>query len=217
MEKYQVAIVIPAFNEDSTISNVVHSVKEYGVVIVVDDASTDQTKQMAKDSGAIVVRHNKNKGYDSALNSGCAKAEELNCDAIITFDADGQHSVTSLEKYIDELTRGVDLVLGVRPGPARIAERLFMYYARYRFDWSDPLCGMKGYSMKLYRGLGYFDSRQSIGTELAVYGLMKKFSHTQIDITISERQDQPRFASVFKSNFKIMRALFGLIIKGCIR
>ncbi len=213
MDKYQVAIVIPAFNEETTISNVVKTVKKYGVVIVVNDASTDKTKQAAEDAGAVVVSHHQNKGYDGALNSGFVKAEELNFDAIITFDADGQHSAKALEEYVQELRNGMDLVLGIRPKPARISERLFMYYSRYKFDWHDPLCGMTGYSMKLYRERGYFDARDSIGTELAVYGLINNFSYVQVHIAISDRQDQPRFFSIFKSNLIIMKALFNLIIK----
>ena len=98
MDKSQVAIVIPAFNEESTISNVVQSVTQYGVVIVVNDTSTDKTEQMAEGAGAILVNHKENKGYDGALNSGFAKAKELNCDIVITFDADGQHN----EEYIQE-------------------------------------------------------------------------------------------------------------------
>jgi len=137
----------------------------------------------------------------------------LNCKAVVTFDADGQHSAEFIEEYIKELSNGVDLVLGIRPKPARISEKFFMYYSRYRFNWNDPLCGMKGYSMRLYRKLGYFDSKKSIGTELAVYGLEHGFSHTQIQITIAQRQDEPRFASICKSNLKIMKALFELIFK----
>ncbi len=212
MDKYKVAIVIPAFNEDATISDVVNSVKDYGVVIVVNDSSTDRTKEMAQNSGVIVINHNENKGYDGALDSGFVKADELNCNAVITFDADGQHEASSLKKYIDKLRNGTDLVLGVRSKPARISEKLFMYYTRYRFNWNDPLCGIKGYSMQLYRKRGYFNSTNSIGTELAVYGLMNFFSHVQINVSISERKDYPRFSSTIGANLKILRALFNLII-----
>jgi len=213
MDKYQVAIVIPAFNEEATISNVVKSVKKYGLVIVVDDGSSDRTKNMAEEIGAVVVSHSQNKGYDGALNSGFAKAAELGCSAIISFDADGQHSPNAIERYIHELQSGVDLVLGIRPKPARIAERLFMCYSRYKFGWLDPLCGMKGYSMSLYREHGCFDTIDSIGTQLATYGLVNNFSYTQINILISGRNDHPRFFSMFKSNVIIIKALINLIIR----
>jgi glycosyltransferase involved in cell wall biosynthesis len=211
MEKYKVAIVIPTFNEEATIFNVVQSAKKYGIVIVVNDASTDNTKQEAINAGAVLVSHKENKGYDGALNSGFVKAVELNCNAIITFDADGQHKAEALKQYVDELRNGIDLVLGIRLEPARFSERLFMYYTRYRFNWLDPLCGLKGYSMDLYQRRGYFDSRNSIGTELAAYGLENGFSYIQTYIEIEKRQDQSRFASSFKSNLKIIKALLDLV------
>ena len=212
MDKYQVAIVIPAFNEEDTISNVVQSVKEHGVVIVVNDASTDRTKQMAEDAGAILVSHKENKGYDGALNSGFARAEELNCNAVITFDADGQHSAIILPQFINHLKHGKDLVIGFRPKPARISEWLFMIYTRIKYNWKDPLCGMKGYSMALYQKQGYFDSYNSIGTELAIFGLLTNCTYIQLFIPISKRQDHPRFSSILLSNIKILRSLIKVIV-----
>ena len=211
MLKYKVAIVIPAFNEEATISDVVQSVKEYGIVIVVNDASSDKTKKMAESAGAIVINHKDNKGYDDALNSGFKKAEELDCNAIISFDADGQHSAELLSQYIDELKKGIDLVLGVRPNTQRFAEKIFKLYTQFKFKWNDPLCGMKGYTMELYRNRGWFDSLHSIGTELAMFGILNNYKVSQINIPISTRNDNPRFASTLKANIVIFKALFNLI------
>ena len=208
MDRFEVAIVIPAYNEESTIAKVVKSVSKYGTAVVVNDASIDDTSLQASKAGAIVVNHLKNRGYDDALNSGFVEADKRNCHAVITFDADGQHSSEMLKKYISELQNGADLVLGVRPKPARFSERLFMYYTRYRFNWMDPLCGMKGYSMKLYRKRGYFDSIRSIGTELAIYGLVNGYISVQIAIPIAKRQDKPRFSSIFWSNILIIKSLY---------
>jgi glycosyltransferase involved in cell wall biosynthesis len=212
MDKFQVAIVIPAFNEEDTISNVVQSVKKYGVVIVVNDASTDNTGQLAKEAGAVVVSHNENKGYDGALNSGFDKADQLNLDAVITFDADGQHSSNALPVYIGLLEEGIALVLGVRPKAQRFSESIFKIYTNNKYNWKDPLCGYKGYSMKLYRDRTCFDIHKSIGTELALYGIRSGYSYRQVDLDISQRSDKPRFSSVFGSNIKILRALFLIIV-----
>ena len=212
MYKRQVAIVIPAFNEEASIFDVVYSVKEYGTAIVVDDASTDKTKQLAEDAGATVISHNKNKGYDGALNSGFIEADRRDFDVIITFDADGQHNSKMLKEYIDNLKEGVDLVLGVRPKPARFSEWIFMFYTRIRFGWKDPLCGMKGYSMKLYRSQGYFDSYNSVGTELSYYGLKNKYPLRQLNIPIKKRLDTPRFFSIFRSNIYILKVLVKMVI-----
>jgi|TARA_B110000858_G_C17790053_1_gene469380 glycosyltransferase involved in cell wall biosynthesis len=205
--RYKLAIVIPAFNEEKTIGKVVESVKEYGIVIVVNDASLDNTMQVAKNSGAIVVNLNENKGYDSALNSGFKKADELNCDGVITFDADGQHDSKDINVFIKKLKEGNDLVLGVRVNTQRLSEWIFKLYTIRRYGWKDPLCGFKGYSMQLYRNRGWFDSFNSIGTELAMYGIINKYKYIEVDISIYPRSDKPRFSSVIVSNFIITKSM----------
>lgn len=202
-----VAIVIPAYNEASTIENVIKSVSQYGQVIVVDDCSMDETATLAGKAGAIVVRHEKNVGYDCALNSGFAKADQLAVDYIITFDADGQHDAAFLAEFISLLTQGFDLVLGIRPYYARLAERLFAFYTHFCFRLSDPLCGMKGYRISLYRDLGWFDSYRSIGTELALYGLKNKCLAIELAVPVSRRDDKPRFGPSIKANLRILRAM----------
>ena len=208
LEQFKVAIVIPAYNEERTIKEVVESVLKYGDAIVVNDGSTDNTKQLAEKAGAIVCNHMRNRGYDQSLNSGFVEADRRNYDAVVTFDADGQHSKELLKEYIEYLKNGTDLVLGVRPRPARVAEWFFMFYTRFKFNWKDPLCGMKGYSINLYRDRGWFDSIGSIGTELATYGLLNNFKYCEIDVPIFARKDKPRFSSVIRSNVKILKALY---------
>ena len=213
MDEYKVAIVIPAFNEENTIVEVVHSVKEYGDVIVVNDASIDSTEKNAENAGAIVVNHIENKGYDQSLNSGFSEAEKRNYDAVITFDADGQHSAAMLNEYIANLKQGINLVLGVRPETARVSEWIFMLYTQMKFNWKDPLCGMKGYSMELYRKQGYFDSYCSIGTELAYFGLLHNYSYVQLPIIIENRLDVSRFNSLMGSNWPIFKSLFNMVLR----
>ena len=100
MDRCRVALVIPALNEEKTIYEVVKESLKFGLVVVVDDGSVDQTAKFAELGGAVVVSHEKNKGYDSALNSGFIKAESLGCEYIITLDADGQHNPKLIHKFI---------------------------------------------------------------------------------------------------------------------
>jgi len=90
----RVAIVIPAFNESKMIASVVTGLSAYGVPIVVNDGSTDNTEQLARDAGAIVVSHTLNSGYDKAIASGLARAIAEGFDFAITADGDGQHQPT---------------------------------------------------------------------------------------------------------------------------
>ena len=208
MDKYQVVIVIPAFNEEATIYGVVQSVKKYGAVVVVNDASTDETKNLAERAGAILVNHTENKGYDEALNSGFIKAKELNCNVVITFDADGQHNQESIKNYIDLLGQGFDIVIGTRDKFQRISEYIFSWAAIWRWGVKDPLCGMKAYHINVFNQLGYFDSYGSIGTELTIYAAHQNIKIAQPPIKIKDRKDEPRFGGGFSANMIILRALW---------
>jgi len=207
LERSEVAIIIPAFNESATITCVVNSLLSYGIVIVVDDCSSDGTGLLAEGAGAVVVRHNSNQGYDGALNSGFIEAQSRSCSYVVTFDADGQHNHELIELYITKLRQGYDLVLGMRPDYARLAERIFSLYTKIKFGLHDPLCGMKGYRMELFHEQGWFDSYQSIGTELAFYAVSHNKAFTQIDIPIAPREGNPRFGQRWKANYKIFRAM----------
>ena len=57
LETFEVAIVIPAYNEEKTIESVIKSVQPYGLVVVVNDGSIDKTSAIAEKSGALVVNH----------------------------------------------------------------------------------------------------------------------------------------------------------------
>ena len=93
--KYQkVSVIIPAYNEENTVANVVEVVKKAKCVdeiIVVNDGSSDNTEKEASKAGAIVITHEVNKGKGKALYTGYKNAE---CDIIVFIDAD-IHNLTS--------------------------------------------------------------------------------------------------------------------------
>ncbi|WP_333874411.1 glycosyltransferase family 2 protein [Methylobacter sp.] len=213
MERSRIAIIVPALNEAATIGAVLARVKEYGLPIVVDDGSSDATAALAREAGAEVVTHQQNRGYDGALNSGFARAAALGCAYAITIDADGQHNPAQLQELIAYLNQDYELVLGVRDRYQRIGEVIFAYCTKCLWNISDPLCGMKGYSLDLFNKAGHFDSFQSIGTELAVRSLVNGCRYIEMPILTRDRQDEPRFARKFAANYKILRAMTILVLR----
>jgi glycosyltransferase involved in cell wall biosynthesis len=109
-------IVIPAYNEERTIAEVVRSATSYAdKVIVVDDGSGDQTGPLAKQNGALVIRHAVNRGVGAALGTGIEAAVRMGADAVVTMDADGQHRAEDAGRVFDRLAKGdVDFVIGSR-------------------------------------------------------------------------------------------------------
>jgi glycosyltransferase involved in cell wall biosynthesis len=208
MDKHRIVVIIPAYNESATIQNVIKQVLPYGIPVVIDDRSNDKTALLALKAGAIVVKNRKKLGYDGALNSGFLKAIKLRAKVIITMDADGQHNPSLIPKFIDAIISGADIVIGIRNRKQRFAEYLFAWYSSYRFGVRDPLCGIKAYKIELYKALGFFDSYQSIGTELMLHALKNGCKFSQIKFNLIERNDKPRFGNAFNANCKIIRAMF---------
>ncbi|MEI6269962.1 MAG: glycosyltransferase family 2 protein [Methylococcaceae bacterium] len=207
MDRYRVSIVIPALNESATITDIVEAVGKYGVPIVIDDGSIDNTAELARQSGAVVVVHEKNRGYDAALNSGFKKAAELGAQIIITVDADGQHDPSLIQQFINAIDSGADIVVGIRSRRQRFAEHFFAWYTHLRFGVQDPLCGMKAYRTDVYKALGHFDSFESIGTELTIFAAKKGYQVGQIKFNVRERRGESRFGQMLSTNYKIIRAM----------
>lgn len=207
MERSRLVLVIPAINEAATIGDVVRSASRYGRVVVVDDGSTDTTGDEAARAGAEVVRHARNRGYDEALNSGFVRAAAIGGEYVLTLDADGQHDPERIASFTDALDAGAHLVAGIRDRRQRFGESLFGWVAWLRWGIRDPLCGMKGYRLELWRELGHFDSYGSIGTELALFAAVTKRPVAQVAVPTRDRADAPRFGRRFSANRRILRAL----------
>ena len=203
----RVAIVIPAFNESEVIAAVVTGFSAYGVTIVVNDGSTDNTEQLARAAGAIVIVHGLNSGYDKALASGLARAVAEGFDFAITADGDGQHKPTNIETVLCELSEGADLVVGIRGRFQRFSETLFSILANRLWGISDPLCGMKGYRLSRLRGVDSLHSYSSIGTELVIRAVRSGWNIKQIPVSTCDRKDQSRFGVGVYANWVILRAM----------
>ena len=98
-------------------------------------------------------------------------------------------------------------MVGNRNKKARIAEYLFSFYTTLLWNISDPLSGFKAYKIKLCKKIGYFDSYDSIGTEILLFALKNGMKVIEHDIKTKQRKGKSRFGSFFKANFKIIRSL----------
>lgn len=217
MAPIQVAIIIPAFNEAHSIGMVIEelvtSVGDQVVIVVVNDYSSDNTASTAEEVGAIVVNLKKNHGYAQAINEGLKFAcSELNVDYLLTMDADGQHDPVSVKLLIDTMIAGdQDLIVGRRSKAARFSEWLYGKFFGLKFSILDPLCGLKIYKKELYQEYGTFETYDSIGTELLTWSLLKKFNIIELPVNIRNREDEPRFGSTWSANNRILISLINTV------
>src|SRR5262245_12687408 len=112
------AVLIPALDAAATVAAVVRDLrKELGddiPIFVIDDGSTDDTDRVAREAGAVVVRHPKNRGKGAAIRTGLAAAREAGCDVAITVDADGQHPAKEAARLVLDPSDPEALLLGMR-------------------------------------------------------------------------------------------------------
>ena len=112
----KVVAVIPAYNEEKKVGEVVSALLPYvSEVIVIDDGSSDHTATVASAAGALVYRFSINRGQGAALRAGFKKALERAADIIITFDADGQFDPADVPRLVSPIIKNeAEAVLGSR-------------------------------------------------------------------------------------------------------
>src|SRR5258707_14675837 len=94
-------VIVPAYNEARVIRATVTAVHAlFAHVVVVDDCSRDDTGAEALAAGAVVLRHPVNLGQGAALQTGIDHALAAGAEAIITFDADGQHDIADAVRML---------------------------------------------------------------------------------------------------------------------
>lgn len=155
----KISCVIPAYNEATNIRVVISKVKPFvDEVVVVDDCSTDQTFDLAWQSGVVVLRHIINRGQGAALQTGDEYALAHGADIIVHFDADDQFAASEIKDMVQPILEGrADATFGSRfLGSANFPaskKYIIMPLARFinRFfgiKLSDPQSGFRALNRK---------------------------------------------------------------------
>jgi len=116
MSNNNVAVIIPVYNEEKVIANVLKNVlKHYKNVVCVNDGSKDNSSLEINKTSAFLVEHPINMGQGAALQTGIEFARQLPVDYFVTFDADGQHRLQDVRLMLDTIESGeYDIILGSR-------------------------------------------------------------------------------------------------------
>lgn len=152
-------VVIPCYNEEATIGSVILKSKKYAKkVLVVDDGSKDDTAEIAREAGAIVISHMKNMGKSAAIKTGFKYALENDYEFVVTIDGDGQHNADEIPTILGNvMNNGHDISIGYRsgnrtemPGWRKIGKRVLDYSTSFGSGGivTDSQCGFRAFNRK---------------------------------------------------------------------
>lgn len=192
-----VCVVIPAFNESSTIKAVVDDVTSYGyTAIVVDDGSTQDIFSPIRNSPAWFLQHSVNLGQGAALQTGISFALDKEADIIITFDADGQHQAKDIGLLVETMQQEkADVVLGSRfmngadehiPSKRKRLLQLARY-ANLLFTGlllTDAHNGLRAFSKKAAEKITITENGMSHATQLLSEIKREKLSYKEVPVTV---------------------------------
>ena len=212
-------IGIPAYNEEKNIASILlrlKNISEY--IIVCDDGSSDLTYEIAKKLGAIVVKHKKNLGYGAAIKTIFLKAQEINADALVTFDADGQHRIEDIDKILVPIKNNkADIVIGSRflndkqkiskyrkIGIKTITELTNITSGT---KITDSQSGFRGYNRKTLENIKLTESGMGVSTEILIKAKKSNFKIIEVPIIVSYEGETSTHNSIIHGSSVIISTL----------
>jgi glycosyltransferase involved in cell wall biosynthesis len=162
MSQAKISVIIPAYNESETIGTLVSGIQSLyhdAEIIVINDGSSDNTADVAKDAGAKVFSHPYNIGNGAAIKSGIRVATG---EVLIFLDGDGQHDPQDIAKLVDYIPE-FDMVVGARSvgdqaslGRA-LGNKMYNWFASYvaKFSIKDLTSGFRAVKTNVARNFLY--------------------------------------------------------------
>jgi len=191
-------VVVRAFNEAPTIGAVLRALLDAGYpVVVVDDGSSDETAAVARPLQVCLVRHRVNLGPGAALQTGLEAALSAGALRMVSFDADGQHSVGDIERLVEPIVDGrADAVFGSRflreedrrlvPRGRRLLLRgaVFVNFLFTRRRLTDAHNGLRALSAEVARGIELRERSFAYASELQRAIVLQGWRLVEVPVSI---------------------------------
>ena len=176
--KTKVIVAIPCFNTEQSIQDIVLGARKYvDKVLVINDGSADNTAKIAREAGALLINHSRNRGYGEAIKS-CLKASITHrSDILVILDGDGQHDPDDIPKLITPiLSKEADVVIGSRfksnvvsmPSYRKFGIKLInlLFNIGSEIKVSDSQSGFRSFCSELVSGLSLTENGMSSSIEV---------------------------------------------------
>jgi hypothetical protein len=220
----EVSVVMPCLNEARTVGRCVDKARAAlarlgvkGEVIVADNGSSDESREIAQQHGAGVVRVER-RGYGSALQAGIAAARGR---YVIVGDADDSYDFSDLEPFVTRLRRGDDLVMGnrfqggIRPGAMPWLHRYVgnpvltgILNLFFHSPIHDAHCGLRAFRKDAYARWGLSTTGMEFASEMVVKACLHRHHITEVPVVLHpDGRDRPPHLRSFHDGWRHLRFL----------
>lgn len=214
-----ILIAMPAYNEAKYIESIITKSKQYGEVLVVDDGSLDNTGELAKRAGAMVVNHPKNLGYGSAIITILEEAKRRDFDVLVLIDADTQHDPQDIPNLVQPIIDGYDLAIGSRNGSdipkyRHIGGRVLSIftYILSGVNVYDSQSGFRAFSKKAVNRLQPKEKGMAVSSEVVYEASKNNLKIIEVPISIRYTKDGSTMNPVIQGFYTLFK-IWGMIVK----
>jgi glycosyltransferase involved in cell wall biosynthesis len=221
-----VSFLIPAYNEETTIGEVLERIAALGLdaqVVVVDDGSTDRTADVAESHGAIVIRQ-ANAGKGAAIRAAIAV---IDGDIAVIQDADMEYDPAEVPELIEPIVRGVaDVVYGSRLRGGK-PQRAYLFWhlvgnrflslltaVLYNTTLSDMETGYKAFRAEVLRSLDLHENRFGIEPEITAKICTRKLRIYELPISYYGRTFDEGKKITWRDGFRAVWVLLRVRVTG---
>lgn len=222
MKKQKIAVLIPCYNEEMTVGKVVTDFKEQlpeAQIFVYDNNSKDSTTQKAQEAGATVI-FERNQGKGNVVRS---MFRDIDADIYVLVDGDDTYPADEVNKLVDAIKDGYDMVIGDRLSSTYFSEnkRPFHNFGNTLVRWlinkifnnnfKDIMTGYRAFSRKFVKTIPIMSPGFQIETELTITASVYRYQITSVPI---QYRDRPKGSSsklnTISDGIKVLLTLFNL-------
>ena len=220
----KLVIMIPALNEEKNIADVIKRIPKKMAskteIVVINDGSTDRTKEVAKAAGATVIGFKKNRGLAIAFKKGVEYAISVNADIIVNIDADGQHPPEKIPELISPIIKDkADLVIGSRLIQVDGKMKKSKFYSNILLskfmsfligqNIYDSTSGFRAFTSEVAKAMNIIDKYTYTQQQL-IQAAYHKFKILEIPIPIINREDGE--SRLMKNIFSYAFSVIGILL-----
>ena len=232
----KVILIIPAYNEEKNILEVINAVKNYSSktisldYIIINDGSVDNTKEICAKNSLNVINLINNLGIGGAVQTGYKYAYDNGYDIAIQFDGDGQHDINYIDNLcVDIINNKSDLVIGSRfkekekegfksTRMRRVGKNIISFFIKLltKKIITDPTSGFRAGNRKVIKEFASYYPYDYPEPESIVYLIKKGYNIKEVSVIMKVRKEGKSSINIFKSIEYMLKVCIAIMIESSI-